>query len=179
MYVATFIGLSCWLWWVVRSMTWELTFPFPKALLKMIFVFPRWNMWSFPTGYQVISRWILYLPIVRSQNVVKQRFDFRLFIWWFLRIRYQVNHHWGKCLVIFSNHQPFANPTWQGETPKRPAGPTKFARITGAQEKAVSFCLPLRAPVLVNVLKGLKQTSPSCYHRLAMECTLLTKWMSR
>lgn len=33
-------------------------------------------------------------------------------------------------LVIFSNHQPFANPSRGGETRKRLAGPTKFSRIT-------------------------------------------------
>ena len=29
---------------------WELTYPFPKACLKMIFLFPRWDMDSFPGG---------------------------------------------------------------------------------------------------------------------------------
>jgi len=31
--------------------SWELTHPCKKALLKMIFLFPRWDMDSFPGGY--------------------------------------------------------------------------------------------------------------------------------
>lgn len=90
------------------------------------------------------------------------------------------HHLWNMLRHFFSNHQPFAKSKLGGETPKRRPLVQRNSHESGrTQEKAVSFCLPLRAPVLVNVLKGLKQTLPSCYHRLAMECTLLTKWMSK
>ena len=39
--------------------SWELAYPPIKALLKMIFSFPRWDMWSFP----YIPWWIMYIYI--------------------------------------------------------------------------------------------------------------------
>ena len=114
------------------------------------------------------------------QNVVNRRSDFRLFIWRFVRIRYHgINRHEIPPFVEYVGHfgpttNHSQNPSWEEKHPNTQLV-KRNSHESRTQEKAVSFCLPLRAPVLVNVLKGLKQTSPSCYHRLAMECTLLTK----
>lgn len=46
----------------IIHLSWELTYPLPKHFQRCIFLFPRWDMWSFPgrVDFPAMYQWVFF-----------------------------------------------------------------------------------------------------------------------